>query len=109
VTKASFATLRANHDSSDRTQAARFVDGETVYKGIGYDMADLLKQSPAYENTCAVRMSLALMRSGVAINGRIKVKSGSAERAIGGTRCKAARRPTFAGRHARQAADHAAQ
>lgn len=76
VTKPSFATLRANHDSSDRTQAARFVDGETVYKGIGYDMADLLKQSPAYENTCAVRMSLALMRSGVAINGRIKIKSG---------------------------------
>ena len=57
-------------------QAARFVDGESVYKGIGYDMADLLKQSPDYENTCAVRMSLALMRSGVVISGRLRIKSG---------------------------------
>jgi len=50
----------ANHQSSDRTQTARFVDSESVYKEMSYDMADLLKQTPAYENTCAVRMSLAL-------------------------------------------------
>ena len=74
--KPAFATLRSNHQSSDRTQTARFVDSESVYKEMGYDMADLLKQTPAYENTCAVRMSLALMRSGVTISGRLKIKAG---------------------------------
>lgn len=77
VTKPSFATLRSNHYSSDRSQPTRFVDGETVYKDIGYSLEDLKKQNPGYENTCAVRMSIALLRSGVEISGRLKIKSGS--------------------------------
>ena len=77
MTRPVFATLRANHYSSDRTQSARFVDGEAVYKKVGYDMEELKKQNPGYENTCAVRMSIALLRSGVGITGRLKIRTGS--------------------------------
>ncbi len=35
-----------------------------------------MKQNPAYENTCAVRMSLALIKSGVNFQGRLMIKDG---------------------------------
>lgn len=75
VTTQLFAVLQANHHSSDRMQSARFVDGETVYKDLGYDLESLKKQDPGYENTCAVRMSAALLLSGVPITGRLRVKA----------------------------------
>jgi hypothetical protein len=57
-------------------QPTRFADGEAVYKELGYDIENLKKQDPGYENTCAVRMSAALLRSGVPITGRLRVKAG---------------------------------
>lgn len=76
MTTPSFTTLRSNHLSSDRTQTSRFADGESVYKSVGYDIEALKKQDAGYENTCAVRMSLALLRSGIGISGRLKVRAG---------------------------------
>ena len=35
-----------------------------------------LKDNPAYENTCAIRMSLCLIKSGVAFPGRMRIKKG---------------------------------
>lgn len=41
---------------------------------MNYD--NLLQQDPGYENTCAVRMSLALIKSGVTFSGRLTIKDG---------------------------------
>ena len=77
MSKPLFATLYANHYSSDLNQVGRYVDGKDVYKEIGYDIEQLKKQDPGYKNTCATRMSVALMKSGISISGRIKVKAGA--------------------------------
>lgn len=74
--KPSFSTLKSNYYSSDYTKP-NFVAAEDVYREIGYDIDDLTKQNPAYENTCALRVSLALIKSGVVFSGRLKIKSGS--------------------------------
>lgn len=51
----------------------REVDRETLFRQLGWD--DLIK-NPAYENTCAIRVSLALIRSSVTIpGGRIPIKA----------------------------------
>lgn len=53
----------------------RDVDRDALFRMIGWD--DLLK-NPSYENTCAIRVSLALIRSQVTIpGGRIPIKSGA--------------------------------
>ena len=77
MTKPLFATLYANHYSSDLNQVGRYVDGTDVYTEIGYDIDKLMKQDPNYRNTCATRMSMALMKSGVPMSGRMKVKAGA--------------------------------
>ena len=43
---------------------------------MGIDHEKLIKQNPAYVNTCAARVSLALLKSGVTFVGRLPVKSG---------------------------------
>lgn len=73
--KPHYITLKKNHYSSDRINK-NYMSGENVYKEIGYDIDNLMKQNPGYENTCAVRMSLALMKSGVHFSGRLKIKDG---------------------------------
>ncbi|WP_133511840.1 T6SS effector amidase Tae4 family protein [Candidatus Thiosymbion oneisti] len=73
--KVNYALLKSKHYSSDRV-SSNYMSGEDVYKEIGYNLADLKKQNPAYENTCAVRMSLALIKSGVNFTGRLKIKGG---------------------------------
>ena len=77
MTKPLFATLYNNHYSSNQKHVGRYVEGKDVYKEIGYDMKQLEKQDPNYVNTCATRMSMALMKSGVAMSGRMKVKAGN--------------------------------
>ncbi len=73
--KPGYSVLKSNHDSSDYANP-NFVSGEDIYQEIGYTLDGLTKQNPAYENTCAVRMSLALIKSGVVFSGRLKIKSG---------------------------------
>ena len=71
----SFATLKANHNSSFEGKAG-YLSGADLYAGIGYDITKLMGQNEGYRNTCAVRMSLALIKSGFAVRGRIKIKAG---------------------------------
>lgn len=73
--KADFSLLKSNHYSSMPGNSS-YVSEEDVYKEIGYKLDDLMKQDPAYLNTCAVRMSLALIKSGVDFIGRLKIKEG---------------------------------
>lgn len=52
----------------------RQVDHDALFREIGWD--DLIK-NPSFENTCAMRVSLALIRCGVAIpDGRMPIKTG---------------------------------
>lgn len=53
-----YEQLKRQHYSSNHTRAG-FASGEQVFSEIGYDYSTIIKQQPAYENTCAVRMSLA--------------------------------------------------
>jgi hypothetical protein len=55
----SFATMKANHYSS------RDVNVAEVYSEIGYDAEKLIAQNGQYGNTCAIRMSLALLKSDI--------------------------------------------
>lgn len=76
--KPQYGTLKGNHYSSNQ-HSADFVDAEALYKEIGYNHSDLVKQNPGYINTCATRMSLALLKSGISFGGRLKIKSGTFE------------------------------
>lgn len=73
--KPTYATLKANHFSSNKYHSS-FVDSDELYESLGYSLDALRKQNPDYVNTCAVRMSLALLKSGVPFAGRMKVKKG---------------------------------
>lgn len=73
--KPSFLTLKGNHYSSEPSSSS-YKAADAVYDEIGYQMADLLKQDVGYANTCATRMSLALLKSGVEFTGRLAVKKG---------------------------------
>lgn len=74
--KPAFSTLRSNYYSSSELQT-NYVSGEKLYAEIGIDHATLIKQNPAYVNTCAARVSLALLKSGVSFSGRLAAKSGT--------------------------------
>ena len=51
----------------------RVVSRDTLFQQIGWD--DLIK-NPGYGNTCAIRVSLALIRSGITIpSGRLPIKT----------------------------------
>jgi hypothetical protein len=73
--KPSYETLKGRHNSSEFYKAG-FLSGEDLYKEIGYSQSDLIKQNKGYVNTCATRLSLALLKSGVSIQGRLKIKAG---------------------------------
>ncbi|BFM05678.1 T6SS effector amidase Tae4 family protein [Halioxenophilus aromaticivorans] len=73
-----YQTLKSNYYSSNEL-AANFVDGETLYSEIGYDQNKLIEQNSGYVNTCATRVSLALLKSGVRFQGRLKIKQGAYE------------------------------
>jgi hypothetical protein len=73
--KPAYSTLKSHHNSSDYNNSS-YVSAQTLYEGIGYKLDQLLEQNPGYANTCAVRMSLALLKSGVTFGGRLKIKAG---------------------------------
>jgi hypothetical protein len=53
----------------------RDTDHDALFRLLGWD--DLIP-NPAYANTCAIRVSLALLRSGVHIpEGRLQIKAGT--------------------------------
>lgn len=65
--KPTFATLSNNY-SSNRT-----VSLEDLYKEIGWE--DLIG-NPSYANACAIRVNLALIKSGISVRGRMAIKNG---------------------------------
>ncbi|WP_368300294.1 T6SS effector amidase Tae4 family protein [Kluyvera sichuanensis] len=65
--KPSFSELKRNHSSST-IGSPDFVESEDFYASIGYDKGKLGTQ---FENTCAARMSVALIKSGVKFKGRL--------------------------------------
>lgn len=73
--KPSYLTLKVGHYSSDESNPS-FKKTRNVYAEIGYDYDELVRQNPQYENTCAIRMSLALLNAGVSFAGRLPVKAG---------------------------------
>lgn len=73
--KPAFLTLKSNHYSANKYHPS-FMDSSELYRSLGYDIDALKKQNPGYANTCAVRMSLALIKSGVPFAGRLKIKAG---------------------------------
>lgn len=62
-----FPVLQSNFSSNKDVEAA------DLFKEIGWDS---LIGNPTYENTCAIRMSLALIKSGMHIPGRMSIKKG---------------------------------
>lgn len=72
-----FSILKDNHYSSNPSSSS-YKSAEDVYNEIGYDYAKLVEENPAYVNTCAVRMSLALLKSGVVLTkGSLRIKAGT--------------------------------
>ncbi|WES69431.1 T6SS effector amidase Tae4 family protein [Superficieibacter sp. HKU1] len=65
--KPSFLVLKSNHDSS-YPGSLDFIASKEFYASIGYDQGKLGDQ---FENTCAARMSVALIKSGVKFKGRL--------------------------------------
>ena len=65
--KPTFTALSNNYSSN------RFISQEELYKEIGWN--DLIGRA-AYANTCAIRVSLALVKSGINVRGRIAIKKG---------------------------------
>jgi hypothetical protein len=76
IMKPTYKILKSNHYSSNY-QSDTYLDEVSLYKEIGYNIADLEKQNQGYINTCATRMSLALLKSGVQFSGRLIIKEGS--------------------------------
>ena len=73
--KPTYHTLKSNYNSSDYLNSS-YLSAEDLYDEIGYDKNQLINQNPAYANTCATRMSLALIKSGVQFQGRLRIKTG---------------------------------
>lgn len=71
-----YATLKSKHYSSSELSPS-YVDKRALYAELGYNIDELIQQNPGYQNTCATRMSLALMKAGVAFAGRLKIKDGA--------------------------------
>ncbi|WP_313622769.1 hypothetical protein [Achromobacter sp.] len=69
------AVLKSHHYSADKFSTS-YVSGEALYSEIEFDQAALIRQDGGYVNTCATRMSLALIKAGVPFNGRLTIKHG---------------------------------
>jgi hypothetical protein len=70
-----FSTLKSNYYSSNELQS-NYISGVDLYAEMGIDQDKLIAQNPAYINTCAARVSLALLKSSVSFNGRMTIKAG---------------------------------
>lgn len=73
--KPTFSTLKSNYYSSNELQS-NYVSGSDLYAEMGIDHEELVRQNPAYVNTCAARVSLALLKSNITFEGRLKIKTG---------------------------------
>lgn len=62
-----FATLR-NHYQSNKS-----VSRESLYQELGWDE---LISNPSYTNTCAIRVSLALVKCGIPLRGGLAIQKG---------------------------------
>lgn len=62
-----FNVIWRNYSSS------HLVSRSDLYKEIGWDD---VANNPAFENTCAIRISLAFIKSGVKVPGRMRIKRG---------------------------------
>lgn len=70
-----YEQLKRQHYSSNDVRAG-FVDSDDLFSEIGYDFKALLRQGDQYENTCAVRMSLALLKCNIEFSGRFTIRKG---------------------------------
>lgn len=70
-----YEQLKRNHYSATKGKPG-FLSSEGVYSEIGYSYQQMISSNLAYENTCAVRMSLALLKSNVDFDGRLTIKDG---------------------------------
>jgi len=70
-----FNQLKKNHYSANYSSPEYLSAGE-LYAEIGYDINILTNENIGYSNTCAVRMSLALIKSGIQFQGRLRIKKG---------------------------------
>ncbi|MEM6485978.1 MAG: T6SS effector amidase Tae4 family protein [Pseudomonadota bacterium] len=73
--KPTFKTLNTHYYSSNEF-SKQYKSGADVYAEMGIDLEALIKRNPAYVNTCAARVSLALLKSKVSFTGRLPVKAG---------------------------------
>lgn len=71
-----YAQLKMQHYSANESRPG-YVPRETLFNEIGYDASALIKSNPGYMNTCAVRMSLALLKCNVSFSGRLPIKAGA--------------------------------
>jgi hypothetical protein len=74
--KPSFESLSSNYYSSNEFKP-NYKSGIDLYAEIGISQEKLMGSNPAYINTCAARMSLALLKSGVRFSGRMSIPSGA--------------------------------
>jgi hypothetical protein len=70
-----YEVLKRHHHSREFYKPG-FLSGDSLCKEIGCDQAELIKQNKGYGNTCATRLSIALLKSGLSIQGRLKIKAG---------------------------------
>lgn len=70
-----YSQLKKHHYSSNES-SPDFISREALFNELGYSEEDLLSKNPAYQNTCAIRMSLALLKTSVNFQGRLLIKSG---------------------------------
>ncbi|WP_312951323.1 T6SS effector amidase Tae4 family protein [Superficieibacter sp.] len=71
--------LKQNHYSSNSTKA-NYLSPTALYTQLGFsekEVQELTKDTSPYYNTCAVRMSLALLKCGVPFQGRMLLKGGA--------------------------------
>lgn len=73
--KPTFDTLKSNYYSSNELQS-NYVSGSDLYAEMGINHEELIRQNPAYVNTCAARVSLALLKSDISFVGRLTIRSG---------------------------------
>jgi hypothetical protein len=70
-----YEQLKRNHYSSIETQPG-YLPSDAVFSEIGYNFKQMVASNEAYKNTCAVRMSLALLKSNIDFDGRFTIKDG---------------------------------
>ncbi|PUV87947.1 T6SS effector amidase Tae4 family protein [Cronobacter sakazakii] len=70
-----YAQLKMKHYSANEERPG-YVSRDDLFNEIGYDAAVLIKSNPGYMNTCAVRMSLALIKCNVNFEGRLTIING---------------------------------